>query len=121
MVKRKTTRRKTTKRRTTTRKTTRKTTKTKRKTTKKRKSTTSWASKQKRRGKKHSSPYKADSHKGVRWEKKSVGKKCSICSGPHSRASHAHHGPNSHMATRGKGRTKQYVAYQRKTGGYSRR
>ena len=114
MVKRKTTRRKTTTRKTTTK---RRTTKTKRKTATKRK-TTSWY---KGKGKRHSTPYKAGSHAGTSWKKKSVGKKCSICSGPHSRASHAHHGPNSHMATRGKGRTKQYVAYQRKTGGYSRR
>ena len=119
MVKRKTTRRKTTKRRTTT---TRRTTKTKRKTTKKRKSTTSWASKQKRRGKKHSSPYKAGSHAGVSWKKKSVGKKCKVCGSAHSASSHRHHGPQSNRAVHGRsGSTKQYVAYQRKTGGYSRR
>ena len=108
MVKRRTTRRKTTSRKTTKRRTT----KTKRKTTAKRK-TTSWF---KGKGRKHPTPYKAGSHAGVSWKKKSVGKKCTICSGPHSVASHRHHGPHSHRATRGRGTSKQYVAYQRKSG-----
>ena len=114
MVKRRATKRKATKRRTTT---TRRTTKTKRKTKTTKRKTTSWF---KGKGKRHSTPYKAGSHAGTSWKKKTVGKKCSICSGPHSRASHAHHGPHSHRATRGKGQSKQYVAYQRHTTGYKR-
>ena len=113
MVKRRTTRRKTTSRKTTKRRTT----KTKRKTTAKRK-TTSWF---KGKNKRQSTPYKAGSHAGVSWKKKSAGRKCTICSGPHSVASHRHHGPHSHRATRGRGTSKQYVAYQRKTTGYSSR
>ena len=107
MVKRRTTRRKTTSRKTTKRRTT----KTKRKTTAKRK-TTSWF---KGKNKRHSTPYKAGSHAGVSWKKKSAGRKCTICHLQHSASAHKHHGPQSFRSNRGTRPSPQYKAYQKTT------